>query len=72
MLNYRKGCYKKIKYLRKRFDYLDNNIILYLDESLEKIKLYNKMKRIPINKYLNSLYKYYCEKSNIGYKQKCH
>ena len=27
------------------------------------------MKRIPINKYLNSLYKYYCEKSqNIEYK----
>ena len=25
MLKYRKGCYKKIKYLRKRFDYLDNN-----------------------------------------------
>ena len=69
MLKYRKICYKRIKYLRKKFDYLDNNIILYLDESLEKIKLYNKMKRIPINKYLNSLYKYYCEKSqNIEYK----
>ena len=26
------------------------------------------MKRIPINKYLNSLYKYYCEKSDIKYK----
>ena len=27
------------------------------------------MKRISINKYLNSLYKYYCEKSqNIEYK----
>ena len=68
MLKYRKNCYKRIKYLRKRFGYLDNNIILYLDKSLEKIKLYNKMKRIPINKYLNSLYKYYCEKSNIEYK----
>ena len=26
------------------------------------------MKRISINKYLNSLYKYYCEKSDIEYK----
>ena len=50
---YRKFCYKRIKYLRKKFGFLDNNIILYLDESLEKIKLYNKMKRIPINEYLN-------------------
>ena len=68
MLNDRRVCYKKIKYLRKRFDYLDNNIILYLDKSLEKIKNFNKMKRIPISKYLNSLYKYYCEKSDIEYK----
>ena len=69
MWKYKKICYKRIKYLRKKFGFLDNNIILYLDESLEKIKLYNKMKRIPINKYLNSLYKYYCEKSqNIEYK----
>ena len=50
MLKYRKSCYKRIKYLRKRFDYLDNNISLYLDESLEKIKNFNKMKRIPIDK----------------------
>ena len=49
MLKYRKICYKRIKYLRKKFEYLDNNIILYLDESLEKIKLYNKMKRIRNN-----------------------
>ena len=68
MLKYRKICYKRIKYLRKSFDNLDNNIILYLDESLEKIKNFNKMKRIPINKYLNSLYKYYCEKFDIEYK----
>ena len=26
------------------------------------------MKRISINRYLNSLYKYYCEKYNIQYK----
>ena len=26
------------------------------------------MKRISINKYLNNLYKYYCKKSNIEYK----
>ena len=68
MLKYRKICYKRIKYLRKSFDNLDNNIILYLDEYLEEIKNFNKMKRIPINKYLNSLYKYYCEKFDIEYK----
>ena len=27
------------------------------------------MKRISINKYLNNLYKYYCEKSDIEYKE---
>ena len=26
------------------------------------------MKRIPINRYLNNLYKYYCKKAGIGYK----
>ena len=26
------------------------------------------MKRISINKYINSLYKYYCEKADIEYK----
>ena len=68
MFKYRKSYYKRIKYLRKRFDYLDNNIILYFNEFLEKIKNFNKMKRISINRYLNSLYRYYCEKSDIEYK----
>ena len=68
MWKYKKFCYNRIKYLRKKFGFLDNNIILYLNESLEKIKTINKMKRISINKYLNSLYKYYCEKANIEYK----
>ena len=27
------------------------------------------MKRISINKYLNNLYKYHCEKSDIEYKE---
>ena len=27
------------------------------------------MKRISINKYSNNLYKYYCEKSDIEYKE---
>ena len=68
MWKYKKICYKRVKYLRKKFGFLDNNTILYLDESLEKIKAYNKMKRIAINKYLNTFYKYYCEKSDIEYK----
>ena len=68
MWKYRKYTYNRIKYLCKKFGFLENNTIKYLDECLEKIKIFNKMKRIPINFYINSLYKYYCEKSDIEYK----
>ena len=47
---------------------LDNNIILFLDESIEKIRILKNMKRISINNYFNNLYKYYCKKANIQYK----
>ena len=68
MLQYRKFCYKRKKYLLNKCKKVDNNIILFLDKSLEEIRIYKNMKRISINKYLTSLYKYYCEKANIVYK----
>ena len=68
MWKYRRYEYNRFKYLRKKFHFLENNIIQYLNESLEKIKIYNKMKRILINFYINTLYKYYCKKSDIEYK----
>ena len=42
-------------------------IIYFLDECLEKIRISKNMNRILINKYINSLYKYYCKKANIPY-----
>ena len=46
---------------------INNNIILFFDNSLEGIrKLYN-LKKISISKYLNSIYKFYCNKSSINY-----
>ena len=47
---------------------INENTILFFDNSLEDIrKLYN-LKRISISKYLNSIYKFYCNKSSIDYK----
>ena len=68
MLRYSKSYYKRKKYLMNKCRKIDNNIICFLDESLEKIRILKNMKRISINKYLNSLYTYYCKKSNIEYK----
>ena len=59
---------KRLKYLRKNFSYLHNNIILFLNESIEKIKNLNNLKRISNERYINSLYKFYCQKYNIYYK----
>ena len=67
ILKYKKSCYKRRNYLIKKINRIDINIIYFLDESLEKIRLIKNMKRISINKYLNNLYKYYCKKSNIEY-----
>ena len=59
----------RLKHLRKNFNHLDNNIILFLDESLKKIQTYKNLKRnISIPVYINSIYKFYCEKANIEYK----
>ena len=71
MLFYKKTIYKRKKYLYNKCFHIkeiNENIILFFDKSLEQIrKLYN-MKRIPISKYLNSIYNFYCDKSLISYK----
>ena len=71
-IKYEKSCYKRKKYLITKCKKLDINIIYFLDESLEKIRLNKNMKRISINKYLDNLYKYYCKKANIEYKDLIH
>ena len=67
----KKTVYKREKHLYKlcfHIREINENIMLFFDNSLEDIrKLYN-MKRISISKYLNSIYKFYCNKSSINYK----
>ena len=67
--------YKKSIYKRKKYFYniclhvkeINNNVILFFDNTLEDIrKLYN-MRRISISKYLNSIYYFYCNESSINY-----
>ena len=69
IIKYKKSCYKRKNYLIKKCNRMDINIIYFLDESLEKIRIDKNMKRISINKYLNNLYKYYCKKANIEYQE---
>ena len=69
IIKYKKSCYKRRNYLINKCGRVDINIIYFLDEALEKIRLNKNMKRIPINKYLNNLYKYYCKKANIEYQE---
>ena len=71
ILFYKKTIYKRKKYLYNKCFHIreiNETIILFFDKSLEQTrKLYN-MKRIPISKYLNSIYNFYCDKSLISYK----
>ena len=67
MIKYKKSCYKRRKHLINKCKRTDINIIYFLDESLEKIRISKNMKRISVNKYLNNLYKYYCKKADIPY-----
>ena len=63
-----KSFYKRMNYLNKKLYWItDRSIIIFLNEGLEEIKNYNNYNRIPFNKYINPIYKYYCEKSNIKY-----
>ena len=70
MLFYKKTVYKRKKYLYYicfHIKKINENTILFFDNSLEDIrKLYN-LKRISISKYLNSIYYFYCNKSSIDY-----
>ena len=59
----------RLKHLRKNFNHLDNNIILFLDESLKKIQTYKNLKKISNIIYVNSVYKFYTQKANIEYKK---
>ena len=71
MLFYKKTIYKRKKYLYNKCFHIkeiNENIILYFDKSLEKIRKLFNMKRISISKYLNSIYNFYCNKSSISYK----
>ena len=66
----KKTIYKRKKYSCDKCLYIkeiNENTILFFDNSLEDIrKLYN-LKRISIIKYLNSTYIFYCNKSSIDY-----
>ena len=67
--------YKKTIYKRKNYLYniclhireINENVILFFDNSLEDIRKFYNMKRISIAEYLNSIYKFYCNKSSIDY-----
>ena len=66
LLKCKNTIYKRKKYLNKRYN-LDNRTILFLDESFENIRKHLKLKRFPISKYLNTVYRYYCNKVDIEY-----
>ena len=60
----RKKClYKKCLYIKE----INDNIILFFDNSLEDIRKLYDMRRISISKYLNSISYFYCNKSSIDY-----
>ena len=60
----RKYLYRKCLHIKE----INDNIILFFDNSLENIRKLHNMKRISISKYLNSIYYFYCNKSSINYK----
>ena len=66
LLKCKNTIYKRKKYLNRNYN-LDNRTILFLDESFENIRKHLKLKRFPISKYLNTVYRYYSNKGNIPY-----
>ena len=68
-LFYKKSIYRRKKYLYSMCLLMKeiNDIILFFDNSLEDIRKFYNMKRISISKYLNSIYKFYRNKSSINY-----
>ena len=70
ILFYKKTIYERKKYLHGlclHIREINDNIILFFDNSLEDIRKSYNMKRISISKYLNSIYNFYCNKSSINY-----
>ena len=70
ILFYKKTIYKRKKYLYNKFFHIkevNDNTILFFDNSLEDIRNLYNMRRIFISKYLNSIYYFYCNKSSINY-----
>ena len=70
MLFYKKTIYKRKKYLYNiclHIKEVNDNIILFFDNSLEDIRKLYDMERISLSKYLNSIYNFYCNKSSINY-----
>ena len=70
ILFYKKAIYKRIKYLYDKCFYIkeiNENTILFFDNSLEDHRKSYNLKRISISKYLNSIYYFYCNKSSIDY-----
>ena len=70
ILFYKKSIYKSKKYLYNMcldIKEINDNIILFFDNSLEDIRKSRHLKRISIAKCLNSIYKFCCNKSSIDY-----
>ena len=70
ILFYKKSIYKRKKYLYNKclhIKEINENTTLFFDNSLEDIRKLRNLKRISISKYLNSIYKFYCNKSSIDY-----
>ena len=68
ILFYKKSIYKRKKYLYKlclHIKEINNNAILFFDNSLEDIRKNYNMKRISISKYLNSIYYLYIHYKNV-------
>ena len=70
---YQYYCDKKnIKYIplfkSKILIKLDKKIILLINQSMETVKKILIHKIFPIYKYLNIVYRYYCNKNNIEFK----
>ena len=62
ILFYKKTICKRKKYLYKKclhIKEINDNVILFFDNSLENIRKSYNMKRISISKYLNSIYYFY-------------
>ena len=70
ILFYKKTIHKRKIYLYKKclhIKQINESTKLLFDNSLEDIRKFYNMKRISISKYLNSIYKFYCNKTSINY-----